>query len=354
MNSETIEGVNLVGEVVTIAEDGEHAHHSELSPDGQCLAVVFGNGVLRVMNAATLETLSRLGPGGQYKDLPATCVRWFTTPQSTTVASGSSSEGASHQLNLVSVSSAGGVFGWCFDESATLERVAVAVEENNEIATVDISFDGSRFVTAGSDRILRVYNTSDFTCIQKMTQGVDPDGNMRSAHINRVLSVRHVTATLIVSAGWESPVQLWDARTGRSFAQLHGAQTCSDCIEPLSGAAAFIVASGNATDEMRPVLIATGTAGGVLEEESNRVSAAVKRAARRVIVARMDPTSGYLWCLSLSPYAVTVVSLSTGDIVASLPLPAVPMNLCLRNQLNTAFTGYVSCHGSRIVCIKPI
>lgn len=350
MDSETIQGESLTCSLITVNEDEEHIHHSSVSGDGLFLASVFGNGVLRVLDASTMEPIARLGPGAPYMDLPATGVQWFPTPSDCHAESGTISP--TPQYKLITVSSAGGVFGWTFDGKA-LHRFAIADEQGNEIATVDISRDGKTFVTAGSDRTIRSYSSADFCCIAKMTQGVNEEGKMRAAHSNRVLSVRYITPTLLVSCGWESPVQLWDTRTGRAFGQISGVQACSDCVEPFNKTTGmFLLTSRNSSPDTPPILIARGVHDGVLAHESKTLCAQLVKLGHRLIVSRIDHRNGHVWCLSLAPHAVTVVAIASGDVVATILLPAIPMNMCLSGLPSPGYDAFVSCQGGALVALK--
>lgn len=327
---EEFTGERLTGNAYTISEDDEHIHHSSVSPDGLYVASVFGNGVLRIFDAATLTSVARSAPGAAYNDLPATVVKWFPTVE----------EGGVYKLLMVS--SVGGVFGWKWDGSV-LERTNLVVEDDNEISTADISPDGLFFLTGGSDRIVRLYNSS-FELIEKLNRGYDSDGCPRPTHVNRIFSVRFVTATMAISAGWESPAQLWDLRTHRSDHMLMGVKEGSDCVEPIPDSSSILYTT---LQHGAPALqcFECITASRV-ESRTESLSAEVPE-GHRLIVSRLS--SGNIWSIGTSPNVLDVFSFADGKRIAQMDLPGRPMNIAVCPLNNCA---YISCQKAILIVAK--
>lgn len=319
---------------VVLPEDGEIVYYSAASHDGTFIASVLGNGILRVIDAMTLNTVARVGPGAPFGDLPCTCVKWIPHK-------------GDEEYSLVSVSSAAGVFEWKWDGKATIGRTHKVTEEKNEILALDIAVDGKTLLTAGSDRVVRLYDTESFECKHKLTYGVDKDGVTRHAHVNRIFSARFVTPTMVASAGWESPIQLWDLRTLRSERQILGAAANSDCIEPIPNTTCFLVAGGRSAEGKIRVFDGSTTA--ELEDRSQRLSKPFTL-DDNVIQCRLDAPRGQLWCLVTSPPQVVLLSFSTGEVVGRAALPNIPVSLEMHTGLPS--TVVVSCHESTILLVS--
>ncbi|KAG5468085.1 hypothetical protein LSCM4_01174 [Leishmania orientalis] len=293
-----------------LLEADQNVHFCSLSPDAKHVACALSSGVVCALSTITFTAVARGAPGKDFMDVPATCIRWAPAH-------------CDSDWQLVSSSSAGGVMLWHWDHSEfSLRRGTVAYERNNEVMVVDVSPSGKRVLAAGSDRIVRLYN-SQLTLLAQLTEGVNADGTSRSTHVNRIFSVRFLTEMSAVSAGWESPIQLWDLRSNRSTRQVVGLQGVSDCLEPVPDTQIVVMASPKSVDTLH--LFDTVTAR-VLKENSQNVCSQLNP-AERVVLCRFQPETGYAWCLTASPHSVVLIRLSSGLIVARAPLSSTPLSM---------------------------
>lgn len=336
MSFEEILGRNLHG-IVYRMEDGEHVYFLSLSPDHKYVAAVFGNGALRIMDPLTLELFARSLPGKPYDDLPCTCVRWLPKELE---------EETCKSYRLISVSSAGGIFGWKWD-GTDLFRFKKLEEKGNEISLVDISPKGDTFLTCGKDRIVRLYNSETFQLIGELKKGINDDGSLRTTHTSRVFSVRFVTATLAASAGWESPLQLWDLRTLRSEREIVGTQGSSDCVEPIAHSCLLLFTDTKSSPKLRVLDPISRNE----REEETRIINEKLTASDNPLVSRFCPSTSSIWCACSSPNKVINVLLSTGSIVGEIDLPGSPLNLTIDDYNGMMI--YVSCQDGQIVVVRP-
>eukprot|EP00331_Platyophrya_macrostoma_P006453 CAMPEP_0176415182 /NCGR_PEP_ID=MMETSP0127-20121128/5668_1 /TAXON_ID=938130 /ORGANISM="Platyophrya macrostoma, Strain WH" /LENGTH=340 /DNA_ID=CAMNT_0017795157 /DNA_START=100 /DNA_END=1122 /DNA_ORIENTATION=- len=279
-------------------ELGEHCYSIKVSPCGKYFACTFGNGVIRIVAAqGNFESLQRNKLGNPYDDLPSTSVKW-----------GAKTEDG--EYTLVSTSAAGVVFGWIWDGAGYAERVFRIAEDRNDTATLDVSPDGKMFVTGGSDRHVRVYNFSEKALSTAMLKGVDENGHTRAAHNNRIFSTRFVSATAVISGGWESPVQVWDLRTGRSERQISGSQIGADSLEPIVGTTRFITASNRSTKQLQVFDYVTCRE---IEEESARLSSACGKI--QLSGVRYCPATKSVWAICMKPHTVMQIDYTTGAVL---------------------------------------
>ncbi|CBZ30555.1 conserved hypothetical protein [Leishmania mexicana MHOM/GT/2001/U1103] len=292
----------------------QHIYFCSQSPDSKFLACALGNGVVCLVNAITFSTVARGAPGKDFLEAPATCIRWAP-------------EECDSAWQFVSSSCAGGVMLWLWDrDSVSLRRGAAVCEKHNEVMVVDVSPSGKQVLTAGSDRIVRLYD-SKLTLLAQLAEGVNPDGTSRPAHTNRIFSVRFLSELAAVSAGWDSPIQLWDLRLCRLTRQVVGMQGVSDCLEPVPSTPLVLVASPKSANTLQ---IFDAVTGRVLEEESSRVCSQLNL-TERVLVCRIEAETGNAWCLTVSPPSVIVVSVSSGRIVARAELAHTPLNMTMKD-----------------------
>jgi WD40 repeat protein len=293
-----------------LVETEEHIQFCAYSHDAKRVACALSSGALRILDAITFESLSRGAPGKDFVDVPATCVRWAPA-------------GSQLDWQLVSSSCAGGVMLWALDPGDnSLKRGVIANEDGNEVMAVDVSPSGKAIISAGSDRVVRLYN-AELQLLSKLVNGVNPDGSSRSTHTNRIFSVRFLADFLAVSAGWESPVQVWDLRSRCANRQVTGVQGSSDCLEPVTGTHLVLVASPKTVDTLQ--LFDSVTAR--VMEANSATTCAQLQSEERVLVCRFCADTGHVWCLAVSPPALIVLALSSGHVVARTALPAPPLSM---------------------------
>lgn len=303
-----------------VSQENDHAYYCCSSPDNKYLATVYANGALRIFDTA-MTSLARVLPGAPFDDLPCTCVKWFPILEDGTYL-------------LVSVSTAGCVFGWSWD-GATLTRTSKVEESNNEIAAVDVALGGKQFCTGGSDRCVRLYN-SNFELTGVLTSGIDENGNPRPTHNNRIFSVRYITPTVLVSAGWGGSVQLWDLRVLQSRVEAHGHIPASDCVEPFPDSSLFLITSLRSKDQLAVVSAVTGD---IMEAVSEKLCSHLD--SRRLKLSRINAKLGEVWCVTAGPGPPSLLTLSIGSgiITNELQLPCSPLNMTIDGN----GVAYISC-----------
>ncbi|KAG5494174.1 hypothetical protein JKF63_02009 [Porcisia hertigi] len=296
-------------------EADPHIYFCSLSTDGKFVACALGNGSVCLLDTVNFHLLARGAPGKDFLDVPATCIQWMPVP-------------GEKEWKLVSSSSAGGVMLWDWDASELALRRGTAVcEPKNEVMTVDVSPNGLQVLTAGSDRIVRLYD-AELNPLAQLIEGVNADGTLRPTHVSRIFSVRFVSDVLAVSAGWDSPIQMWDLRARQSNRQVVGLLGVSDCLEPVPSAQIVLVASPKSPNTLQ---IFESVTGRVLDENSKTVCSQLDP-KDRVTVCRFHAETGHVWCLTSSPPSVVVLSLSSGVIVARAALTHYPLNTAVNGD----------------------
>lgn len=106
-------------------------------------------------------------------------------------------------------------------------------EENNQIFCMDMGAEGKRFVTAGLDTKVRIYDFETQQIISTLERARDVDDDPIPGHTNRVFSLIFdpLDPFLMYSGGWDDTIQVWDFRVGRSIRSLFGPHVCSDSLD---------------------------------------------------------------------------------------------------------------------------
>lgn len=199
------------------------------SPDGSLLAVAGSRPGITLFRTDTLQPVQVIpeeglrvstvvfGPGGEWlawRRGSSVIVQYLTD------AGGASAGG----------SGAGLVGG----------RVVTLRGHLNNVRALRVSADGRRLYSCGDDRTVRIWDTSDWSCIRVTTRA-------REALVSMAL---HPSGRLIFGGGREGAVIVWDALTGKDVATIR------------SGGA--IVMGLDCSPDGRTLAVASNTAGAMI------------------------------------------------------------------------------------------
>ena len=193
------------------------------SPDDKMIATGCNDGVVRIYNVENGRLAYSLDASS--KELPSTCLRFRP---------GSAS---SSTKNVMLVANCDGtVTHWHITSRRCLHTIT---EEDNQVYALDYAADAEHFATAGRDFAVRYYDESTKTLISKFeTSRWDKES---SGHSNRVFALKFAPSVganaddargpLLLSAGWDNTVQVWDVRAGRSVMSMWGPHVCGDGLD---------------------------------------------------------------------------------------------------------------------------
>jgi len=98
-----------------------------------------------------------------------------------------------------------------------------SLKESRQLLSGEYSpIDGSHFVTAGDDGILKVYDTQTWKETGSLQPRISPC--VMDGHRSRVFSIcfHPTNPNELISGGWDSSVQFWDLRESQSIRRIHG------------------------------------------------------------------------------------------------------------------------------------
>lgn len=204
---------------VTISDNTSEVFSVRFSPDGHFVAAGCGDGAIRVFNAQTGALAYNL-QGGSNVALPTTAIRFRPT-----------NESSKTKNVLIAANAAGDVQHWHMTSGKCLHTMVEG--DNNQVYALDYDKDGTRFVTAGKDTAVRVYDEATKSLITTMQGGMGYSPTATPGHSNRVFSVKVVPQdeNLVISGGWDNTVQIWDIRVGYAIRSMYGPHICGDSLD---------------------------------------------------------------------------------------------------------------------------
>jgi COMPASS component SWD3 len=208
---------------VTISGNTSEIFCVKFSPDGNFVAAGCGDGAIRVFNTQTGALAYNLQSGSNVA-LPTTSIKFRpVTPTTRT------------KNVILAANAAGTVQHWHMTSGKCLH--SIEEEDSNQVFAMDYNLDGTRFVTAGKDTALRVYDEATKTLLLTMKGGGGFSVSGTPGHSNRIFSVRMVPhdENIIISGGWDNTVQYWDVRAGVAVKNIFGPHICGDALDIVNG-----------------------------------------------------------------------------------------------------------------------
>eukprot|EP00667_Euglena_gracilis_P017760 EG_transcript_18790 len=283
--------VRVRGEILCRALTDETVFSVRFSPDGKLFAAALGNGTVQCFNAPGTphRTLRPQGPAKE--ELPCTCARWVPSTAKAMLAVAC----AAGSVQLLDVGTG---------------QVAAAVPEpDNEVLTVDCSPDGTHFASAGSDRIVRVYDTATAQLLHELQSGYDFAGRVTAGHSNRIYSALYATPTTLLTGGWDKTIQVYDTRAGKSIRTLFGPKVSGDGLDVRH--TTVIAASCDAANQLQAFDFASG--------KEFPTEALCRRTGQSYLYScKFSPTGTHVWACGTQPNVVLGLDRQKGTVLGRL------------------------------------
>jgi len=204
---------------ITISDNTSEVFCIKFSPDGKYLAAGCGDGAIRVFSTQTGKLAYNLQAGSNVA-LPTTAIQFRpVTPTSRT------------KNVLLCSNAAGTVQHWHMTSGKCLHSLDDA---DNQVYALDYNDEGSQFVTAGKDKVVRVFDEATKSLLLSMEGGLGYSSTRATpGHSNRVFSAKFKPGdpNVVVSGGWDNTVQIWDLRTGTPVRSIYGPHICGDALD---------------------------------------------------------------------------------------------------------------------------
>ena len=174
------------------------------------LAAGYSTGFIGIYNLEKPELDPEYKKSYTISSFPITCLRWKPFNRTT----------------LLTVNAEGFIIQLHSKSGKILQKIE---EENNPLMCVDYSYDGLLFATGGNDKIVRLYDDNTKTLIKKLER----HRYDLPEHSNRIFAVKFSKKdpNLLLSAGWDNTILLYDLRAKEVQNYLYGPHVCGDGLD---------------------------------------------------------------------------------------------------------------------------
>jgi WD40 repeat protein len=198
----------------------------KFNADASLGAVSFSDGSLQIISTMLGDTLY------QIKDedmrFPITNLAWHPTRNESQDAQ-----------KVLGSTLEGGIIRWTPKGSNTVEHIEL--EEKAQYHAIDYTPDGRRFVVAGAQPTIDIYDEERMLKVQSIGDKVAP------AHTNKVFTCRYSRTSpgMLYSGGWDQQVRFWDVRANQMTHSIGGVQICGDSVDTERGGNLVVTGGGS-------------------------------------------------------------------------------------------------------------
>ena len=174
------------------------------------LAAGYSTGFVGIYNFEKPESSPDYKLSYNISTFPITCLRWKPFNRTT----------------LITVNAEGFIIQLHSKSGKILQKIE---EPNNPLMCVDYSYDGLLFATGGNDKVVRLYDDNTKTLISKL----EKHRYDLPEHYNRIFYVKFSKKdpNLLLSAGWDNTILLYDIRAREVQNYLYGPHVCGDGLD---------------------------------------------------------------------------------------------------------------------------
>jgi len=104
----------------------------------------------------------------------------------------------------------------------------ITLNEEQQYHTIDYANDSRRFVVAGTEPYIEIWDETKMKRVQQIGDSVDP------AHTNKIFTCRfHPSISYMMYSGsWDKQVHFWDVRSNKVCNKIGGrVQICGDSVD---------------------------------------------------------------------------------------------------------------------------
>ena len=183
------------------------------SPDDNHIAAGCSDGTVKIFSSIYGTLIRSLNCKLTPETYPVTSVRWRPD------------KAIGKTKNVVlAVTCDGGVLHWHSSSGKILHSLHLG--ENQGLCS-DYNSDGTTFAIGCQDRSIRVFDEATKEKTAELTGG----NHQQLGHDNRIMSVKWISESILLSGGWDNNLLIWDLRTAQVVSTFYGPRVYGDSLD---------------------------------------------------------------------------------------------------------------------------
>lgn len=191
----------------------------QFTTDGKRLAVGLSDATIRIYDVKTGQFRHQLIDDNTLAcHLPVTQIRFRTFAPD---------EQTDYMHILIASYASGDVKVWHYTSGTCLYTLS----EERQTMTVTLNPDKSRFLTAGSDALIHIYDLESKKRLN--TCAASDSRHLMDGHRFRIFATQYhpYSPNIFLSGGWDDTVQYWDDRKQHAFRKFAGPHICGEALD---------------------------------------------------------------------------------------------------------------------------
>jgi COMPASS component SWD3 len=200
--------LTLLNEIQTVVEN----FNTRWNYEGDKIALGSSDGNLQLYNLG-LELIRNFNCQSGAEKMPLTSIKF--RPESSDML---------RKPALLATTCDGGVMHWNLYNNKCMNSTRL---RNEEIYSSDFNLDGTMYVLGCKEGKLKIFDESTFSEVRVLSNTV----NGEDAGAQRVFCLKWFDENLLMSAGWNDRITIWDLRSGFHCRQMFGPHVCGDSVD---------------------------------------------------------------------------------------------------------------------------
>ena len=183
------------------------------SPDDNHIATGCSDGTVKVYSSLLGVFIRSMSCKLSAEVYPVTSIRWRPD------------KAAGKTKNvLLAITCDGGVLHWHTSSGKILHSLQI---EGNQALCCDYNYDGTHFAIGCKDRSVKIFDEGTKEKINDLTGG----NQQQLGHDNRIMSVKWIDNSILLTGGWDNNVLVWDLRINQVVRTFYGPRVYGDSLD---------------------------------------------------------------------------------------------------------------------------
>ena len=197
----------------SVTESDAEVFSIRWSPDDSHIAAGCSDGTVKVYSAISGALIRSMNCKLSPDVYPVTSIRWRPDK----------AIGKTKNV-LLATTCDGGVLHWHTSSGKILHSLRIT---DNQALCSDYNSEGTSFAIGCQDKSIRVFDEGTKEKIADLTGG----NHQQLGHDNRIMSVKWIDSTILLSGGWDNNLLVWDLRNGRVVRTFYGPRVYGDSLD---------------------------------------------------------------------------------------------------------------------------